>query len=62
AAGWMLREAWKKGYKDELREFLGENVHRMPSVMLSYSCEQMPTDERHQWHCCRKSTLMNKAY
>ena len=34
AAGWMLREAWKKGYKDELRDFLSSNVSAMPSVML----------------------------
>lgn len=55
AAGWMLREAWKKGYKDELREFLEANVTLMPSVMLSYACEQMPIDERHQWQQRRKA-------
>lgn len=55
AAGWMLREAWKKGYKEELREFLEENVTAMPSVMLSYACEQMPIDERRKWQKRRKN-------
>ncbi|MCM1349098.1 MAG: DNA alkylation repair protein [Firmicutes bacterium] len=60
AAGWMLREAWKKGYKNELRDFLEENVTRMPSVMLSYACEQMQINERHEWQHRRKPTLKNK--
>lgn len=55
AAGWMLREVWKKGYRRELRAFLDENVARMPSIMLSYACEQMATDERHEWQSRRKS-------
>lgn len=55
AAGWMLREAWKNGYKDELRGFLEKNVTRMPSVMLSYACEQMPIDERHKWQAQRRN-------
>lgn len=55
AAGWMLREVWKKGYRRELRAFLDENVVRMPSIMLSYACEQMATDERHEWQSKRKS-------
>ena len=55
AAGWMLRETWKKGYKDELRDFLEENVTKMPSIMLSYACEQMPIDERHEWQQKRKA-------
>lgn len=54
AAGWMLREAWKKGYKRDLRAFLEDNVTRMPSVMLSYACEQMPVDERREWRLKRK--------
>lgn len=57
AAGWMLREVWKKGYRRELRAFLDENVVRMPSIMLSYTCEQMATDERHEWQARRKSGL-----
>lgn len=54
AAGWMLREAWKHGYEEELREFLEENVTLMPSVMLSYACEQMPDNERRAWQKRRK--------
>jgi len=54
AAGWMLREAWKKGYRDELRDFLEENVVQMPSVMLSYACEQMTETERLYWRQRRK--------
>lgn len=54
AAGWMLREAWKKGYREELREFLASNVRCMPAIMLSYACEQMPEDERHLWQNLRK--------
>lgn len=56
AAGWMLREVWKKGYKDELRGFLEANVVGMPSVMLSYACEQMSADERHEWQTKRRLT------
>lgn len=56
AAGWMLREAWKKGYRHEVRTFLNENVSKMPSVMLSYTCEQMPADERLSWQQKRKSS------
>ncbi len=55
AAGWMLREAWKRGYRQELRQFLDENVGLMPSVMLSYACEQMPADERRSWQQKRKN-------
>lgn len=54
AAGWMLREAWKKGYKNELRDFLFKNISVMPSVMLSYGCEQMRIDERHEWQQKRR--------
>lgn len=56
AAGWMLREAWKKGYRDELRCFLNEHVVRMPSVMLSYACEQMSVCERSEWQQKRKES------
>lgn len=55
AAGWMLREAWKKGYRDEMRDFLSLNIERMSSVMLCYACEQMPIDERHEWQKFRKN-------
>lgn len=54
AAGWMLREVWKKGYRDELRDFLEGHVAAMPSVMLSYACEQMPVTERRRWQSLRK--------
>lgn len=54
AAGWMLREAWKRGYREELREFLDKNVTRIPSVMLSYACEQMSISERHSWQQRRR--------
>lgn len=57
AAGWMLRESWKKGYKDELRGFLKQNVVKIPSVMLSYACEQMPVEERHMWQRRRKNII-----
>lgn len=55
AAGWMLREVWKMGYREEIRGFLDVNVTRMPSVMLSYACEQMTEDERHVWQSRRKA-------
>ncbi len=54
AAGWMLREVWKKGYRDEVRAFLERNAKGMPAVMLSYACEQMSPDERHHWQSTRK--------
>lgn len=55
AGGWMLREAWKKGYREELREFLEENIAGIPYIMLSYACEKMSDDERHDWQRRRKS-------
>ena len=55
ASGWMMREAWKKGYKSELRDFLERNVAVMPAVMLSYACEQMPISERHHWQSMRRN-------
>lgn len=57
AAGWMLREAWKKGYTDEINNFLEENVAGIPSVMLSYACEKMPLGERHYWQSKRKGHI-----
>lgn len=53
-AGWMLRETWKCGYKDELRDFLERHVTKMPSIMLSYACERMTVDERHSWQQKRR--------
>ncbi len=55
AAGWMLREAWKKGYQAVVRQFLADNVAAMPSVMLSYASEKMSPDERRHWQRLRKS-------
>lgn len=55
AAGWMLREAWKNGYKEELRGFLHKNIAAISSVMLAYACEQMPVSERHEWQRLRKN-------
>lgn len=55
AAGWMLREAWKKGYKDELRASLSKNISAIPSVTLSYACERTPVGERHEWQKLRRS-------
>lgn len=54
AAGWMLREAWKKGYRNDLERFLEKNVRQMPSVMLSYACEHMPIEQRHHWQNRRR--------
>lgn len=54
AAGWMLREVWKKGYKKEVDEFLVRNVSRIPAVMLSYACEQMDVDRRHELQQMRR--------
>ncbi len=53
-AGWMLREAWKKGYKSDLRKFLEQNISKIPSVMLGYACEQMTLNERHEWQKMRR--------
>lgn len=59
AAGWMLREAWKKGYRTGLREFLERHVAAMPSVMLGYACEQMSVSERHEWQRLRKNGTLS---
>lgn len=55
AAGWMLREAWKNGYREELRLFLTHHVTQMPAVMLSYASERMTPQERQQWQQRRKT-------
>lgn len=54
AAGWMLREAWKKGYRREVDEFLQRNVRHMPAIMLSYACEQMDVERRHELQQMRR--------
>lgn len=57
AAGWMLREAWKAGYREKLRNFLSLHIGKIPSVMLSYACEQMSVEERKRWQSVRKKTI-----
>lgn len=59
AAGWMLREAWKRGCKEDFRAFLEENVGEMPSIMLSYACEKMSDEERRNWRDKRNSRRKN---
>ncbi len=54
ATGWMLREAWKHGGEEAVRQFLDSHVRQMPAVMLSYTCEKMPPDERRYWQLRRK--------
>lgn len=61
AAGWMLREAWKKGYTEGVEEFLERNVGHMPSVMLSYTCEKMPALRRREWQQKRRSYQSGKS-
>lgn len=41
AIGWMLREAWKKGAKDEVEDFLFENIEIIPRTALRYAIEKM---------------------
>lgn len=55
AGGWMLREAWKRGYRSELRQWLDNHVGQMTAVMLSYATEQMAADERRQWQQQRRA-------
>lgn len=57
AGGWMLREAWKKGYRKEVDEFLEHNARQMPAVMLSYACEQMDVERRHELQNMRRQKL-----
>lgn len=57
AAGWMLREAWKKGYKSGLKDFLEQNIKEIPAIMLSYACELMPLADRHAWQAKRRGSL-----
>lgn len=48
ACGWMLRELGKQDL-GALREFLEENVTKMPRTMLRYSIEKMTERERQMW-------------
>ena len=48
ACGWMLRELGKQDL-GALREFLDENVYKMPRTMLRYAIEKMSERERKEW-------------
>ena len=48
AVGWMLREIGKRN-KKMLELFLMQRYHKMPRVMLRYSIEKFPEDERKMW-------------
>jgi 3-methyladenine DNA glycosylase AlkD len=45
AAGWMLREIWKRDNK-VIERFLSENKEEMPRVMLRYAIERMDVKKR----------------
>jgi 3-methyladenine DNA glycosylase AlkD len=48
ACGWMLRELGKQDL-GALREFLDQNVNKMPRTMLRYAIEKMSERERKEW-------------
>lgn len=45
ATGWMMREAGKKDI-EALKDFLSENIRKIPRTALRYSIERFPEDER----------------
>ncbi len=49
AVGWMLREVGKRVGEDTLRDFLRENIRRLPRTSLRYAIERLPADERQRW-------------
>lgn len=46
ACGWMLREIWQKGGKEEVEEYLRNNINKIPRTMLRYAIEKMEEIER----------------
>ena len=52
ATGWMLRELGKRD-KDLLIQFLDKHSTERPRIMLRYSIEKFPEDER-QYYLKRK--------
>jgi 3-methyladenine DNA glycosylase AlkD len=46
AVGWMIREIWSKGGRDEVEEFLTENIRVIPRTALRYAIEKMEEHER----------------
>lgn len=48
AVGWMLREVGKRN-KEVLELFLMQRYKTMPRVMLRYSIEKFPEEERKKW-------------
>lgn len=54
AAGWMLREAYKRGRQERVCAFLEANIGRISAVTLSYACEKMPPAERHYYQSLRR--------
>ena len=46
AVGWMLREAWKRGGKQEVEDFLERHISVVPRTLLRYAIERMPEAQR----------------
>ena len=55
ACGWMLRELGKQDL-GALREFLEENVNKMPRTMLRYAIEHLDKPERD--HYLKQKSLL----
>jgi 3-methyladenine DNA glycosylase AlkD len=46
ATGWMLREVWKKGGKEQVEDYIRKNIKTIPRTMLRYAIEKMEEIER----------------